>query len=70
MLRGVKGTAGDDNPRCACEKCKGEVYEGELMVNLDGRMVCVDCFQMEIESWVNRDPEGFAKTFLYETERV
>ena len=50
-----------EEPVCTCGQCGGEVYRGESLFEWQGKWVCVDCFQSELNCWLVRSPEQAAR---------
>lgn len=34
-----------------CDRCLGEIYEGEDYYRIEGRTICVDCLPGLVEEW-------------------
>ena len=49
-----------EEPVCSCEGCGGEIYRGETIFEWQGKWVCVDCFQSELNGWLLHSPEQAA----------
>ena len=76
MCRGTSGLKPalrdpqDEAPICTCERCRGEIYQGEMRYIFDDKKICPDCFQAEIEAWVSVSPREVAIALGVEMEEV
>lgn len=71
--QGLKPALRDEQleaPVCLCERCRGEVYCGEMLYKYEGRRICPDCFQEKIEHWVHVRPQQVAAALGVDTEEV
>ena len=57
-----------DAPACLCQKCQGEVYRGEKLFKWHDRMVCADCFEFEVSTWLRVAPQEVAAALGVEME--
>lgn len=59
-----------DPPRGHCEKCRGEIYEGETVYVWDGKRICPDCLENEVMRWLRVDPKGLAYALGADVEEI
>lgn len=53
-----------------CPKCGGEMWAGETMFEVDGRMVCKDCFEAWFQAFYNTSPALFADALGCRAEKI
>jgi len=59
-----------DPPSGYCEKCRGEIYQGETLYHWDGKRICPDCFDSAVTLWLHTDPKGLAYALGAEVEET
>lgn len=49
-----------ERPAFQCHSCLGGVYPGEPMFDWDNRRICVDCFKVKVNAWMDGSPTQVA----------
>ena len=59
-----------DEPSCYCQRCSGEVYDGETTYLWDGSKICRDCFRDAVKAWLGEAVEEVAFALGIEMEEA
>ena len=49
-----------DKPSCICQECEAELFSGSKAYNLNGRLVCVECFKDWTRDLLDTSPQILA----------
>ncbi|MCI8478063.1 MAG: hypothetical protein HFE97_06905 [Oscillospiraceae bacterium] len=58
----------NDPPVNRCDRCKGELYQGELLYHWEEQAVCLECFQAGVGRLLKNDPRLLAQELGVETQ--
>lgn len=59
-----------ENPVFQCHKCLGEVYPGEPSFYWDNKHICVDCFKLKVNAWMDFSPTQVAAVMGFDYEEA